>query len=207
MKDHNVGTRKFLRHGTHAEPGTNSMMGNHTDSQTQTGFTLIEMLLVLSIFGLLIGIGVPRIAGWVGWNRQLEAVEDLRSEIMKTAEVAVSAGTPIGLRLGMNGRQLEWIQGVQDDDGDWQYSVIGRAGWVWGGLRVRCGSGGVAPEEVLEREHGFLQTEWNSEDIIWWDSNGLTTGGTIEFSGRAGGVWVIEITPLVDGDMVVRYEG
>ncbi|MDD8045728.1 MAG: prepilin-type N-terminal cleavage/methylation domain-containing protein, partial [Verrucomicrobiota bacterium] len=79
----------------------------------RTGFTLIEMLLVLSVFSLLIGIGVPRFIGWVGWNRQVQAMERLGIELSATGRTAIAAAAPLGLRAMPNRRGLEWIQGGQ----------------------------------------------------------------------------------------------
>ena len=182
------------------------MCGISTRCGRRTGFTLIEMLLVLSVFSLLIGRGVPRLIGWVGWNRQVQAMERLGRELSSTGRTAIAAAAPLGLRAMPNRRGLEWIQGIQEQDGDWRFTVLTRLEWPWGGVAVERANGGVLPGEVRAWEAEELESEWLAEDIIWWDMQGLTNGGTVRMAGRSGGEWIVGLSAMAAGDMVVRYE-
>ena len=70
----------------------NSHMRNNTRSNSQLGFSLVEMLIALAIVAILGTIAIPMFSGYVD-NRDLKsAARDITGDIFETKQRAISSG-------------------------------------------------------------------------------------------------------------------
>ncbi len=70
----------------------NSHMRNNTLSNSQMGFSLVEMLIALAIVTILSAIAIPMFSGFVD-NRDLKsAARDIAGDIFETKQRAISSG-------------------------------------------------------------------------------------------------------------------
>ncbi len=59
------------------------------------GFTLLELLIVLSLLGLLSALVAPRMLGWVESAQQRQRLQALRQELQALPQQAFLSGTPL----------------------------------------------------------------------------------------------------------------
>jgi prepilin-type N-terminal cleavage/methylation domain-containing protein len=63
----------------------------------ESGFTLLELLMVMSVVGTLLGIAVPSMVGFTGYARQVAAEADLREAVPAAEDYATETGSYTGL--------------------------------------------------------------------------------------------------------------
>jgi type IV fimbrial biogenesis protein FimT len=61
----------------------------------QTGFTLLEVIIAVSIAGILLGIGVPSFVGTIRTNRLAAATNEMISALMYARSEAIKRNVPI----------------------------------------------------------------------------------------------------------------
>jgi prepilin-type N-terminal cleavage/methylation domain-containing protein len=72
---------------------------NNSSSQHRGGFSLIELLLVMTIVGLLLGIAVPRIGIQVNSDRANRAASAVQGLLDEAAQLSVRRRTPVTVTL------------------------------------------------------------------------------------------------------------
>lgn len=61
---------------------------------TQRGFNLIELMLALTVSGILLGIGVPALRDFTLRQRMTTSAQDLRTDLLIARQEAVTRGAP-----------------------------------------------------------------------------------------------------------------
>lgn len=111
------------------------------------GFTLIELMITLVVFGILVGLAAPAMSGWINRNRLTGAVNQLTGDISYARMLAVRSGQRVTLQLGAT-----------------TYTIT-RADRTEPSKRVD-----------LAREHPGLALGWET-DALTFDSRGLLLNG------------------------------
>ena len=88
----------------------------------QSGFTLIELMIVLAIFAILIGIGVPGIKNWSDSSRVNNATRDMCSKFKKAKMCATknNAACAITFNQLVGGEVYDFVAYL-DRDGDFEH--------------------------------------------------------------------------------------
>ena len=85
-----------------------------TIKQINQGFTLLELLMVITIVGVLASIAVPSFSDTIERNRLKEAAESLKSDLMFAKTEAIKRSQNIGVTLVKSG--ADWCYGINDDN-------------------------------------------------------------------------------------------
>jgi len=72
---------------------------NHSRSRPRGGFSLIELLLVMTIVGLLLGIAVPRIGTQINSDRAARSASAVMGMLDEAAQLSVRRRTPVTVTL------------------------------------------------------------------------------------------------------------
>jgi type IV fimbrial biogenesis protein FimT len=155
------------------------------------GFTLLELMVTVSVLAILLGIGVPTFADIIRNNRLTSAANDLlhatqlaRSEALKRQAAVVvcatndSAADPPSCN---DGEFRDWIVFV-DSDSDWVVDaaepVLERHGAVHGSVTVRNDNDGI----ISYASSGFATPppapKAASRNIVFCDQRGNQEVGT-----------------------------
>lgn len=111
------------------------------------GFTLLELLFVITVLAVLIGIGVPGLTAFVRSSRMASAANDIITDFAYARSEAVKRGVPVTLCKSADGAACDaddtdpfdhWIVFVDDEDP--------------GEVSGADGNGAVDGDEVVLRE-------------------------------------------------------
>lgn len=100
-----------------------------------TGFTLMELMIVIAVIGILVGIAVPGIIGWLPNYRFRAAREDLFSNFQKAKLTAIkrNCNCTITFNQPIGGKTYDYVV-FADADNDLEYDagedVITRVLWT-----------------------------------------------------------------------------
>ena len=81
------------------------------------GYTLVEMVVVLAIFGIMLAVAVPSMSRGNSWRRVDAAGRDLASRIQLAREMAVLRRAPYRMTLDRYGRSYYFER--QENDSTW----------------------------------------------------------------------------------------
>jgi len=65
----------------------------------RSGYTLIEIVIVLLIVGILAALAVPRMDGWLGVSRLESAMNGFRGDVAYARTLALRSGRPVIVRV------------------------------------------------------------------------------------------------------------
>ena len=74
----------------------------------QRGFTLLEAMIVLVLFGLVAAIALPSLSGWREGSESKSAARDILYGLRNARSTAISKNTPIAVTIDMSGRALSY---------------------------------------------------------------------------------------------------
>lgn len=117
-------------------------------SVTRRGFTLLELLLVLSILAVLAGLAIPTFDSMISSRRILQAVDKLQNELLEARVEAMKTGQAQVFRATIHGNSYSitpWLSGDEDRDASAGATVMTAGGVV---DTERTEAGGVAASSV-----------------------------------------------------------
>ena len=123
------------------------------------GFTLLELLLVLSILAVLAGLAIPTFDSMVSSRRILQAVEKLQNELLEARVEAMKTGQAQVFRATIHGNSYSitpWLSGDEDRDASAGATVMTAGGVV---DTERTEAGGVAASSVESDSVKTLDTD------------------------------------------------
>lgn len=179
---------------------------------TRHGFTLIEMMAVVLIFGLLAGLLAPRVNAITGRRLRGEA-EDLAAQLELARQRAIVTGVPHRVLIDVEsaGYRVEWLVSEASeeaaDEGELDLrggapipmaapqrpervfqpipSTLGRFHWLDDSIRV----------EGLETPEGWIEL---GDASIEFDADGTATPGAVHMADEAGNALVLDVLPLLE---------
>jgi type IV fimbrial biogenesis protein FimT len=83
------------------------------NKKRNTGFTLLELMIVVAIIGIIAAIAVPSYQDMIERNRLKQAVEGLKSDLQYTRTEAIKRSKD--LRITLTGTS-SWCYGIDDDN-------------------------------------------------------------------------------------------
>ncbi|MDQ3557220.1 MAG: GspH/FimT family pseudopilin [Gemmatimonadota bacterium] len=78
-------------------------MRNSRLLHSQGGFTLIEMMTVLVLFGIMASMAAPSLSGMVSVNKSQRALDQVSGDVAYARMLAVRTGGPVALRFNTEG--------------------------------------------------------------------------------------------------------
>ncbi len=123
------------------------------------GFTLLELLLVLSILAVLAGLAIPTFESMISSRRILQTVEKLQNELLEARVEAMKTGQAQVFRATIHGNSYSitpWLSGDEDRDASAGATVMTAGGVV---DTQRTEAGGVASSSVESDSAKTLDTD------------------------------------------------
>jgi prepilin-type N-terminal cleavage/methylation domain-containing protein len=81
----------------------------------EKGFTLIELMVVLSILGILVAVALPNMNSYMDKRKVINAAESIYSQIVYARSEAISRSTEVSAVIDVDGS--DWALGVTDKTG------------------------------------------------------------------------------------------
>ena len=82
------------------------MLSYRQNIHNSRGFTLVELMIVVAIFGILAGFGVPSYKAWIENSKVRNAATSMLNGIQKARNLAVQNNTQMEFRIGTN---TDWL--------------------------------------------------------------------------------------------------
>lgn len=94
-----------------------SLSVKQTIERKNSGFTVIELMVVLVVVGVLVGLAAPNFREWVSNNKSVAVREDLLATLMYARAEAVKLSKPVSVCQSSNGTSCDasagnWRQGM-----------------------------------------------------------------------------------------------
>lgn len=153
--------------------------------RNNSGFTLIELAVVIAIVGILAGIAVPNLVGWLPKYRLSSSADDIQSLVQNARLRAVKENAHVAVLLdpdndGLGGDYLAFV----DADTDWNLDageVVVMRGEVSSGIRIT--GTGYANDRFSFNSRGLCLE--GSGSITLRNNSGKTKSVDIEMTGSS----------------------
>ncbi len=131
-----------------------------------TGFTLMEMLLVLGILSLISAVTFPALWSWLEQNQLSQSVESFILTLNRASAQAANEGIPHAIEFMPNGQKYRTVRLDSPFDQDVE---------IWETLMGEC------VFEVSEQKHLSLpRGETNNSCRLWFHADGRCTSYSLE---------------------------
>ena len=131
-----------------------------------TGFTLMEMLLVLGILSLISAVTFPALWSWLEQNQLSQSVESFILTLNRASAQAANEGIPHAIEFMPNGQKYRTVRLDSPFDQDVE---------IWETLMGEC------VFEVSEQKHQSLpRGETNNSCRLWFHADGRCTSYSLE---------------------------
>jgi prepilin-type N-terminal cleavage/methylation domain-containing protein len=131
-----------------------------------SGFTLMEMLLVLGILSLISAVTFPALWSWLEQNQLSQSVESFALTLSRASAQAASEGIPHAIEFMPNGQKYRTVRLDSPFDQDVE---------IWETLLGEC------VFEVAEQKHQPLpRGEANNSSRLWFHADGRCTSYSVE---------------------------
>jgi len=131
-----------------------------------TGFTLMEMLLVLGILSLISAVTFPALWSWLEQNQLSQSVESFILTLNRASAQAANEGIPHAIEFMPNGQKYRTVRLDSPFDQDVE---------IWETLMGEC------VFEVSEQNHQSLpRGETNNSCRLWFHADGRCTSYSLE---------------------------
>ncbi len=153
--------------------------------RNNSGFTLIELAVVIAIVGILAGIAVPNFVGWLPKYRLNSSADDIQSLVQNARLRAVKENAHVAVLLdpdndGLGGDYLAFV----DANSDWNLDageIVVMRGEVSSGIRIT--GTGYANDRFSFNSRGLCLE--GSGSISLRNSSGKTKTVAIEMTGNS----------------------
>lgn len=130
----------------------------------RTGFTVIELLVVLVVFAVLIGLGVPGLKSWSDSSRVTHATRDECSKFKKAKMFATKNNAACAITFNqLVGGELYAFVAFLDRDGDFEYDSTAGSDGV-----DNDGDGDI--DEQDEEESIVTMASWSGYKCVSFDT-------------------------------------
>ena len=119
-------------------------------SENRSGFTLLELLLVLAILVAIMGIAVPSFESMVGSRRLPNSVDQLRNDFMAARVTAMRTGQAQVLQATLLGSEytiVPWLGGTEQQDASAGATIMSTSGQV---LETQASSTGGSTSSAVQ---------------------------------------------------------
>jgi type IV fimbrial biogenesis protein FimT len=130
--------------------GRHLEIGEHGGNRISDGFSLIELMIALAIFGLLLGLGIPSYGWWIGSRQLANHAEYLTETLNLARSEAIKRGMRVNLCKSRDRKQC-------DHAASWD------AGWIMFADENRDGS--------IEASENVIRSEGPARDRITISAN------------------------------------
>lgn len=131
-----------------------------------SGFTLMEMLLVLGILSLISAVTFPALWSWLEQNQLSQSVESFILTLNRASAQAANEGIPHAIEFMPNGQKYRTVRLDSPFDQDVE---------IWETLMGEC------VFEVSEQKHQSLpRGETNNSCRLWFHADGRCTSYSLE---------------------------
>jgi|GEM_PF-483034 len=86
----------------------------NTQQKTNSGFTLVELIITIAITGIILTMAVPSMTSYFDKRRVIEAAEDLYAAVQMARSEAIARNTTIRVRFNSTGGT--WQYGISQND-------------------------------------------------------------------------------------------
>jgi type II secretion system protein H len=147
-----------------------------------SGYTLIEMVVVMAIFGLMLAMALPSMTRGNSWRRVDGAGRDLAARMQLARQMAVLRRAPYRMTLDREAQTYSFER--QEDDSTWVPDP-NRAYPFEGIWRVTSRIGGsVSADQILFETRGTVRTEDAPAEIYLTNEHGDRSAVTMVRTGR-----------------------
>ncbi len=154
-------------------------------SRPVAGFTLVELLIALTLLGVVLAIAVPVISGWLANSSLKSAARTMTSDVTYLREAAVSSGRAHMMSFNMSANEytLRW-----DSDGAGTFADVPNY---------------AASRILSESGHGVRITSVSQPAILMIPNGSINPFGTVVITNDRGST--ATITTLITGRSHVTY--
>ena len=158
--------------------------------RNNSGFTLIELAVVIAIVGVLAGIAVPSFVGWLPKYRLRSSADDIQALVQNARLRAVKENANVAVLFdpdndGLDGDYIAFV----DENSDWNKDAgeaLVMQGEVSSGIRITAV--GYNNERFRFNSRGFCYDDSDTiqgDSITLRDSKGRTKNVNIEMTGSS----------------------
>jgi len=173
------------------------MLSIYTQNKTNSGFTMIELMIVITIIGILSAVAVPRLTAWLPSYRLKSAASDLQSNMQKARVKAIKENVSVQIRFDNTNPPGFYYFDTTDDDA-----------YTAGEFRVNLSSYGSG----VGYGTGNASSNWNGNNCtqataIGFGSRGTANQATVYLQNENANICYAITTSIAGTAKVRKYNG
>lgn len=175
------------------------MADKHKKKKENSGFTLIEVMIVIAMIGILSAVAVPRFNAWLPVYRLKSAASDLQSNMQKARGLAIKENMTIPIRFDYT-----------SSPGFYYFDTSGNGAYTAGEFRVDLS----AYNSGVDFGTGNATAKWDGNGfsapptaVISFGSRGLSNQASVYLQNDTGAVCYAITTSIAGTAKVRKYNG